>query len=86
MSKINGGKERLPFTGVTCKGKERKCHLPTLLLAALQLLSDAVGLFALQRRTQAEITWNEWLAGHFLSRPSVTLNSVIAKSIHLKIS
>lgn len=85
VSKINAGKERLPSdwrrTGVTCKGKERKSHPPTLLLTALQLLSDAVGWFALQRRTQAEITRNEWLAGHFLSRPFVTLNSVIAKSI-----
>lgn len=43
---------------------------------SVQDLSDAIGLFALERRTQAEITGNQWRATNFTSRSSVTSRSI----------
>lgn len=43
---------------------------------SVQDLSDAIGLFALERRTRAEITGNQWRATTFTSRSSVTSRSI----------
>lgn len=42
----------------------------------VQDLSDAIGLFALGRRTRAEITGIQWRATNFTPRSSVTLRSI----------
>lgn len=43
---------------------------------SVQDLSDAIGLFALERRTRAGITGNQWRATNFTSRSSVTSRSI----------
>lgn len=42
----------------------------------VQDLSDAIGLFALGRRTRAEITGDQWRATNFTPRSSVTSRSI----------